>query len=83
MIKLSRVVETTESVNKRVESILSIKEDKFKEIFGKADDLRMKTLRNVVAILNSNQAVHFLIAAAELQSSFMNGVRTEIIKVLN
>uniref|UniRef100_A0A803L4V8 DOG1 domain-containing protein n=1 Tax=Chenopodium quinoa TaxID=63459 RepID=A0A803L4V8_CHEQI len=55
-----------ELVKERVESTLDSKEDKFKEILGKADDLRLKTLRNMVDILSPIQAVHFLIAAAEL-----------------
>ncbi|KAH7860324.1 hypothetical protein Vadar_012140 [Vaccinium darrowii] len=33
----------------------------------KADDLRLRTLRNVVEILTPQQAVQFLVAAAELQ----------------
>lgn len=57
---------TTESIHKLVELTLGTKEDKLKEIFGKADGLRMKTLRNVVDILSPIQAVHFLIGAAEL-----------------
>ncbi|XP_021863797.2 protein DOG1-like 3 [Spinacia oleracea] len=56
----------TDLVNERVESTLDTKEEKFKEILEKADDLRLRTLRNVVDILSPIQAVHFLIAAAEL-----------------
>ncbi|KAL7216696.1 hypothetical protein ACSBR1_028600 [Camellia fascicularis] len=36
-------------------------------ILGKADDLRMMTVRKVVDLLTPQQAVEFLIAAAELQ----------------
>uniref|UniRef100_A0A803KNE0 DOG1 domain-containing protein n=2 Tax=Chenopodium quinoa TaxID=63459 RepID=A0A803KNE0_CHEQI len=55
-----------ELMKERVESTLDSKEDKFKEILGRADDLRLRTLRNMVDILSPIQAVHFLIAAAEL-----------------
>ncbi|XP_057539139.1 protein DOG1-like 3 [Amaranthus tricolor] len=56
----------TESMKERVESTLGKKEDKLKEILGKADDLRLRTLKELVDILSPIQAVHFLIAAAEL-----------------
>ncbi|KAL5803118.1 hypothetical protein ACOSQ4_031423 [Xanthoceras sorbifolium] len=36
-------------------------------VVRKADDLRLKTLRRVVELLTTQQAVEFLIAAAELQ----------------
>ncbi|KAI4333559.1 hypothetical protein L6164_018347 [Bauhinia variegata] len=36
-------------------------------IIKKADDLRLRTLRSVVGVLTPQQAVEFLIAAAELQ----------------
>ncbi|CAN1841417.1 Protein DOG1-like 2 [Linum perenne] len=36
-------------------------------ILRKADDLRLKTVRRVVELLTPQQAVEFLIAAAELQ----------------
>ncbi|XP_057549992.1 protein DOG1-like 3 [Amaranthus tricolor] len=55
-----------ESVSERVEIILESKEDKLEEIFRKADDLRLRTLKKVVEIFSPIQAVHFLIAAAEL-----------------
>ncbi|XP_021772624.1 bZIP transcription factor TGA10-like [Chenopodium quinoa] len=67
IVRLLGVVGSSESDDERVESTLVTKEDKLKEIFEKADDLRMKTLSNVVGILNPIQAVHFLIAAAGLQ----------------
>ncbi|XP_056697340.1 protein DOG1-like 3 [Spinacia oleracea] len=56
----------TRSMNERVESTLDTKQRKFKEIQEKADDLRLRTLRNVVDILTPIQAVHFLIAAVVL-----------------
>lgn len=56
----------TELVSERVGSTIGTKEDELKEILGRADDLRLRTLRNVVDILSPIQAVYFLIAAAEL-----------------
>lgn len=37
------------------------------DILRKADDLRLRTVRRVVEMLTAQQAVEFLIAAAELQ----------------
>ncbi|KAF5196620.1 Delay of germination [Thalictrum thalictroides] len=37
------------------------------KVLAKADDLRLKTIKSVVDILTTQQAVEFLIAAAELQ----------------
>ncbi|KAK6115587.1 hypothetical protein DH2020_007856 [Rehmannia glutinosa] len=51
----------------RVDSILKPKEEGFQMILQSADDLRMRTIKAVVNILSPIQAVHFLIAAAELQ----------------
>lgn len=50
----------------QIESNLVTKEAKLEEIFHTADDLRLKTLKAVIDILTPIQAVHFLIAAAEL-----------------
>ncbi|KAK8548229.1 hypothetical protein V6N13_054966 [Hibiscus sabdariffa] len=36
-------------------------------VVGKADDLRLRTLKRVVELLSPQQAIEFLIAAAELQ----------------
>lgn len=58
--------EHRDSVEEEVESTLCNKEEKLKEIFGKADDLRLRTLKNLVDILEPIQAVYFLIAASEL-----------------
>lgn len=69
MVELSHIVTEltrTESIDERVEPTLSPKEKGFLEILRKADDLRLKTLRNVVDSLCPIQAIHFLIAAAEL-----------------
>ncbi|KAJ4715192.1 transcription factor TGA6-like [Melia azedarach] len=49
-----------------VQSTIESKEEKLEEIFHKADDLRLRTLKAIVDILSPIQAVHFLIAAAEL-----------------
>ncbi|KAL2941843.1 Protein DOG1-like 3 [Bienertia sinuspersici] len=75
MVELSHVTielirgDDSDSVNEhyqRVKSKLGIKEDKLKEVFWKADNLRLRTLKNVVDILSPIQAVHLLIGAAEL-----------------
>lgn len=76
MVQLSHVVTElmhggdsgngTESVDQRVDSALVSKEEGLEQILDKADDLRLKTLKKVVDILSPIQAVHFLIAAAEL-----------------
>ncbi|XP_004288481.1 PREDICTED: TGACG-sequence-specific DNA-binding protein TGA-2.1-like [Fragaria vesca subsp. vesca] len=50
----------------RVESTLASKEEGLEKILHKADDLRITTLKNITQILSPLQAVHFLIAAAEL-----------------
>ncbi|KAI5335820.1 hypothetical protein L3X38_025954 [Prunus dulcis] len=50
----------------RVESVLASKEQGLEEILQRADSLRLKTLKAITHILTSIQAVHFLIAAAEL-----------------
>ncbi|KAK3038569.1 hypothetical protein RJ639_028020 [Escallonia herrerae] len=50
----------------RVESTLAPKEEGLVEILHRADDLRLRTLKEVLDILTPIQAVHFLIAAAEL-----------------
>lgn len=49
-----------------VDSTLAPKEEGLLKILRKADDLRLRTLKGVISILCPIQAVHFLIAAAEL-----------------
>nr|XP_023907344.1 protein DOG1-like 3 [Quercus suber]POF17271.1 protein dog1-like 3 [Quercus suber] len=75
MVELSHVVselmrERGGSVNgveeERVESTLGPKEEGLEEILQKADDLRLRTLKAILEVLTPIQAVHFLIAAAEL-----------------
>ncbi|KAK4490637.1 hypothetical protein RD792_001325 [Penstemon davidsonii] len=50
----------------RVDATLAPKEEGLVEILQRADDLRLKTLKQVLNILTQIQCVHFLIAAAEL-----------------
>nr|GMC76703.1 transcription factor TGA1-like [Ipomoea batatas] len=50
---------------------LEAKMEKLAEILEKADELRMKTITNLVELLTAQQAVEFLIAAAQL----MFGIR--------
>ncbi|XP_068331917.1 protein DOG1-like 4 [Pyrus communis] len=50
----------------RVESALASKEQGLEEILHRADNLRLRTLKSITHILTPIQAVHFLIAAAEL-----------------
>ncbi|PRQ49570.1 putative transcription factor TGA like domain-containing protein [Rosa chinensis] len=77
MVELSHVVsemmrnnngheEGIDDQEKRIESTLASKEEGLEKILHKADDLRLRTLNNITQILSSIQAVHFLIAAAEL-----------------
>ncbi|KAK9735552.1 hypothetical protein RND81_04G212300 [Saponaria officinalis] len=55
-----------DSVGRRVDAMLAVKEDKLVDILHGADGLRVKTLKKVVEILSPIQAAHFLIGAAEL-----------------
>lgn len=68
MVELSHEISEmiTEEDDERVESALVSKEEGFKDLLRMADDLRLKTLKGLVDILSPIQAVHFLIAAAEL-----------------
>ncbi|KAJ7957071.1 Transcription factor TGA5 [Quillaja saponaria] len=50
----------------RVDSTLAPKEDELEKILLRADDLRLRTLKSILNILNPLQAAQFLIAAAEL-----------------
>ncbi|KAK6128395.1 hypothetical protein DH2020_037871 [Rehmannia glutinosa] len=52
--------------DERVEATLGPKEEGLAEVLQSADDLRLKTLKEVVNILSPIQGVYFLIAAAEL-----------------
>ncbi|KAK8710044.1 hypothetical protein V6N13_145388 [Hibiscus sabdariffa] len=71
MVELSSMVSEMmrrgEEVEKgKVESAMELKEEGLKEVLQRADELRLRTLKAVVEILSPIQAVHFLIAAAEL-----------------
>ncbi|XP_043721970.1 protein DOG1-like 4 [Telopea speciosissima] len=55
-----------EAERERVNSALKRKEQGLERIVEKANDLRLRTLEGVIEILRPMQAVHFLIAAAEL-----------------
>ncbi|CAI9777546.1 unnamed protein product [Fraxinus pennsylvanica] len=50
----------------QVEATLAHKEEGLVEVLRRADELRMKTLQEILNILTPLQCVHFLIAAAEL-----------------
>lgn len=54
------------NTNNRVESTIESKEEPLVDLLIRADELRLKTLNEILGILNPFQAVHFLIAAAEL-----------------
>ncbi|KAL8030878.1 hypothetical protein ABFX02_14G314300 [Erythranthe guttata] len=58
---------TSLDIGSLVNSVLKPKEEGFQMLLQSADELRMKTLKGVIDILSPIQAVHFLIAAAELQ----------------
>ncbi|KAI9166246.1 hypothetical protein LWI28_028756 [Acer negundo] len=58
--------EEDEDEDEQVESNLASKEEGFGEMLDEADDLRLRTLIEVISILKPMQAVHFLIAAWEL-----------------
>ncbi|CAN1335790.1 Protein DOG1-like 3 [Linum perenne] len=55
-----------ENMKDQVDSALTTKEKKLEEILRVADELRLATLRAIVDVLTPIQAVHFLIAVAEL-----------------
>lgn len=54
------------AMEEKVASELAAKEERLEEILEMADDLRLRTLKEILNILMPMQAVHFLIAAAEL-----------------
>ncbi|EXB53541.1 hypothetical protein L484_007912 [Morus notabilis] len=55
-----------EEEEERVETALKPKEKGLEEVLERADELRLRTLKDVIHLLTPIQAVHFLIAAAEL-----------------
>ncbi|KAL5188610.1 Protein DOG1-like 3 [Glycine soja] len=59
-------VDQSKEIEDKVESTLVLKEEGLEKILLKADELRFITLKDVVDVLTPKQAIHFLIAAAEL-----------------
>lgn len=53
-----------------VDAALDPKKEALVEILQKADDLRLKILKQVLQILSPIESVHFLVAAAELHLRF-------------
>lgn len=65
----SDMVELTHELDdskEKVELILRKKEEGLKRVLGRADELRLRTLKGVINILTPSQSLHFLVAAAEL-----------------
>ncbi|XP_059655203.1 protein DOG1-like 4 [Cornus florida] len=58
--------ERVEETKDRVRVEVAHKKEGLGEVLHRADDLRLRTLKGVIDILTPIQAVHFLIAAAEL-----------------
>lgn len=50
----------------RIDATLAPKEAGLGRILQRADNLRLKTLKDIIGVLSPKQSVHFLIAAAEL-----------------
>ncbi|QCD84881.1 protein DOG1-like 4 isoform X2 [Vigna unguiculata] len=59
-------VEESKVIEEKVESALVPKEKGLEKILQKADELRLGTVKGIVNVLTPKQAIHFLIAAAEL-----------------
>ncbi|PIA47461.1 hypothetical protein AQUCO_01400245v1 [Aquilegia coerulea] len=69
MVDLSHIMtelQNAEAESGLVNSTLAPKEEGLERLLQIADDLRLTTLKGVINILSAIQAVHFLIAAAEL-----------------
>ncbi|OIT21702.1 PREDICTED: protein DELAY OF GERMINATION 1-like [Nicotiana attenuata] len=75
MVELSHIVseilreegrQVEENEEEKVKNNIAKKEENLLEVLKKADDLRLRTLKDILGILKPIQAVHFLIAAAEL-----------------
>lgn len=64
-----REPEGTEAAVGEMRGQMSGKEEGMERVLERADELRMDTIKGLVEILEPIQAVHFLIAAAELQLS--------------
>ncbi|OWM69411.1 hypothetical protein CDL15_Pgr013872 [Punica granatum] len=59
-----------DNIEEQIENTLVSKEEGLQKILKKADELRLRTLKDILNILGLTQAVHFLIAAAELHLRF-------------
>lgn len=67
MVELTHALAESEEVEAdAMEQEMKRKRDRMNEVLQRADQLRLETLKGLVEILNPVQAVHFLIAAAEL-----------------
>ncbi|XP_060212350.1 protein DOG1-like 3 isoform X1 [Lycium barbarum] len=76
MVELSNVVSemmreqrgqvVEEEEEEKIKTNIGKKEEGLLDVLRKADDLRLRTLKDILRILTPIQAVHFLIAAAEL-----------------
>ncbi|KAG9155078.1 hypothetical protein Leryth_011061 [Lithospermum erythrorhizon] len=66
MLRSGEEARVGDVMEEQVEPTLEPKEEGLLEILQMADDLRLKTLREIKKILSPVQLVHFLIAAAEL-----------------
>lgn len=64
LMREQRVVEAEEE--EKIKTNIGEKEESLLNVLQKADDLRLRTLKEILRILTPIQAVHFLIAAAEL-----------------
>lgn len=65
----SDIVELTHELDddgEKVELVLRRKEEGLERVLGRADELRLRTLKGVINILTPSQSLHFLVAAAEL-----------------
>lgn len=65
----SDMVELTHDLDdnvEKVELVLRQKEEGLERVLGRADELRLRTLKGVINILSPSQSLHFLVAAAEL-----------------
>ncbi|KAJ8625515.1 hypothetical protein MRB53_034045 [Persea americana] len=74
MVRLAQAATEVEGeggeVEEEVERALEKKKEGMEKVVGMADDLRMRTLKGVMEFLGPRQAVHYLIAAAELHQRF-------------
>ncbi|KAL3641747.1 hypothetical protein CASFOL_012562 [Castilleja foliolosa] len=53
--------------DEKIDLVLRPNEEGFRKILEKADELRLRTIKGIVRVMTPIQAVHFLIAATELQ----------------